>query len=154
MFHVDPSCIVCNPKFIMSNLCSPCYCTPENGKKGLSLPMFLEPLAPHLIPATAEMFNTASVHAIGILDARSLVPLLLPRFAPWVGICWPSGAGNPSGETTWATFIFEDSQKQDTSFGSNLAVPKLWQAKKKTGRLVFGHVVSSKLGNCHISLSP
>ena len=58
---------------------------------GLSWPMFLKPLAPcHLISATAEMFNTASVHAIGILDARSLVPLLVRRFAPSVGICWPS----------------------------------------------------------------
>ena len=153
MFHVDPRCIVCNPKFIMSNLCWLCYCTPENGKKGLSWPMFLKPLAPHLIPAT-EMFNTASVHAIGILDARSLVPLLLRRFALSVGICWPSGAGNPSGQTTWATFIFEDSQKQDTRILVKLGCSQALTSKKKNGPPGFFHVVSSKLGNCHISLSP
>lgn len=50
---------------------------------GLSWPMFLKPLAPcHLISATAEMFNTASVHAIGILDARSLVPPFGSKICP------------------------------------------------------------------------
>ena len=44
--------------------------------------MFLSPC--ELIPA--EMFNTASVHAIGILDATGLVPCR----GPFVGIFWPS----------------------------------------------------------------